>query len=302
MHAFRIVCPVDYSDCSRRALRYAGALAAHFGTRLSVVHVADPILPGGIVVHDLELFSDDGRGELHRFVKDNLRPQPPRGFEPDVTLMLGAPAREIVRFAEQHAADLIVMGTHGYSGARKAYFGSTAEFVLRHSRVPVLAVPLASTQEADVVAPLISSGPVIAPVDFSAESAAAAHAAAGLARALGLGLILLHVEEPLSPPDAETKLDELALALDHYMPVDTRIARGNPGDEIASMAREENASVVVLSLASSARRLRNLPGAVAYSVLCQTTTPTLALPATESGHIFVTHMQRQPVAPSVREV
>lgn len=299
MHSLRIVCPVDFSDCSRRALRYAGALAAHFCTRLSVVHVADPFLAGAVAVHEL---AGDGQEELRQFVKDNLRPAPPAGFEPDVTLIVGSPAREIVSFAEAHGADLIVMGTHGYTGARKTYFGSTAEHVLRQSRVPVLTVPLATTREADIVAPLISSGPVIAPVDFSAESYAAAHAASGLARALDLPLLLLHVEEPTVIPDAGQRLKDLAKSLEHYIPIEARIGRGNPGSEIARLARDEHASVVVLSLARTANQSRNLPGSVAYSVLCQAPTPILALPATESGHIFITHLREEVVLDSVGQI
>jgi nucleotide-binding universal stress UspA family protein len=46
VHALTIVCPVDYSDCSKRALRFAGALAEHFGARLVVMHVFDPLVAG----------------------------------------------------------------------------------------------------------------------------------------------------------------------------------------------------------------------------------------------------------------
>ncbi len=302
MHALRIVCPVDFSDCSRRALRYAGALAAHFCTRLSVVHVADPFLAGAVVVHESDRPADARRDELRQFVQNNLRPAPPEGFEPDETLIFGSPAREIVSFAEAHGADLLVMGTHGYAGARKAYFGSTAEHVLRQSRVPVLAVPLATTREADVVAPLINSGPVIAPVDFSAASYAAAHAASGLARALDLPLVLVHVEEATASPDAETMLKDLAKSLEHYIPIDVRILRGNAGSEIARVARDGHASVVVLSLATSVHQSRNLPGSVAYRVLCQAPTPILALPATESGHLFITHLREEAAPASVGQV
>jgi nucleotide-binding universal stress UspA family protein len=293
------VCPVDFSDCSRRALRYAGALAAHFCSRLSVVHVADPFLAGAVVSHELDLLADNGKGELREFVNRNLRPSPAKGFEPDITLIVGAPAREIVSFATERRADLIVMGTHGYSGARKTYFGSTAEYVLRQSRVPVLTVPLATTREADVVAPLVSSGPVIAPVDFSPESYTAAHAAAGLARALDLPLLLLHVEEETAVARAGRLLSELAQTLDHHLPIEARILRGTPGQEIANVARHENASLVVLSLASAAHGSKHQPGSVAYSVLCLAPTPILALPVTQTGHIFVTHLHETTALASV---
>ncbi len=56
-------------------------------------------------------------------------------------ILVGRPAEEIVREAERWRADLIVMGTHGRRGLSRAMLGSDAEWVLRHSPVPVLMVP-----------------------------------------------------------------------------------------------------------------------------------------------------------------
>ena len=50
VQALTIVCPVDDSDCSKRALRYAGALAEHFGARLVVLHVFCPLGAGGALI------------------------------------------------------------------------------------------------------------------------------------------------------------------------------------------------------------------------------------------------------------
>jgi nucleotide-binding universal stress UspA family protein len=154
-------------------------------------------------------------------------------------------------------------------------------------------VPLATTREAEIVAPLISSGPVIAPVDFTTESYGAAHAAAGLARALDLPLLLLHVQEEHPVETADLLLKDLAKSLEHYMPIETRILRGNPGKEIATAARQAHASVVVLSLAAGTTRSKNRPGSVAYTVLCHAPTPILALPVTETGHVFITHLHEK---------
>jgi nucleotide-binding universal stress UspA family protein len=53
---------------------------------------------------------------------------------------IGVPANEIVRFAEEEAVDLIVMGTHGWTGFRLLILGSTAENVVRTAKCPVLTV------------------------------------------------------------------------------------------------------------------------------------------------------------------
>lgn len=52
----------------------------------------------------------------------------------------GAPADEIIRFADEESADLIIMGTHGWTGVRHLILGSTAENVVRTAKCPVLSV------------------------------------------------------------------------------------------------------------------------------------------------------------------
>jgi nucleotide-binding universal stress UspA family protein len=200
------------------------------------------------------------------------------------------------------------MGTHGFSGVRKALFGSTLQGVLRRARVPVLAVPVFDHREAGIQAPLISTGPVLAPVDFSPESRAAAHAAAGLARALDVSLTLMHVTPPeggtmasragsphgerTAPGDPSTLMGELAASLPDDVPLATLIVDGEPAEQIARQAREKQSTIIVMSLGSSAMRRRK-PGSIAYRVLCLAPVPVLALPETPSGRFYVAHLHRR---------
>ena len=57
------------------------------------------------------------------------------------TVVVGRPAAEIVRFAREHEADLIVMGTHGYGSVKRLLLGSVADQVIRQAACPVLVVP-----------------------------------------------------------------------------------------------------------------------------------------------------------------
>ena len=312
MHALTIVCPVDYSDCSKRALRFAGALAEHFGARLVVLHVFDPLIAGTAALHQFDLTGADGQAELRYFVEDHLPVSVRDGKRLERVLVLGTPAHEIVELARDRDADLLVMGTHGFSGVHKAFYGSTLQGVLRRAHVPVLAVPILDHREAGIQAPLISSGPVLAPVDFSPQSRAAARAAAGLAGALGLPLTLLHVVARPRPglvrwahgpehgdraaaADPATLISELAASLGGDSVVTTRIAEGEPAEQIARLAREMGSTVVVVSLGSSAMRRRE-PGSIAYRVLCLAPVPVLALPETPSGLLYVQHLHHEAAA------
>ena len=293
MHVPTIVCPVDYSDCSKRALRFAGALADHFQSRLVVLHVFDPLLAGTARLHGVDLTGSDGQNELDSFVADYLPARVRDGKQLERVLALGCPARQIVELARSREADLVVMGTHGFSGVRRAVSGSTLQGVLRRARIPVLAVPLLDHRQAVIDSPLIASGPVLAPVDFSTESEAAAHAGAGVARALGLPLLVLHACDRLDVDDASVRMAALSGKLRKITPLEGRIVDGEPPEQIARLAREERCALVVMSLGSSSmRRRRRKPGSIAYRVLCLAPVPVLALPETASGRLYVQYIRR----------
>jgi nucleotide-binding universal stress UspA family protein len=303
VHALTILCPIDYSDCSKRALRFGGALAEHFGARLVILHVFDPLVAGTAALHDFDLTGADGRQELESFIEDALSARLRAGQQLKRVLVVGSPGGEIVKMAHSHDADLLVMGTHGFSGARKFLFGSTLQGVLRRARIPVLAVPLVDHRRTGIQAPLVATGPVLAPVDFSPESRSAARAAAGLARALHLPLLVVHVIA--SPNSASSRvrsargtsadpailLAELAAAVEPGVSVEVHLVDGEPAEQIARLAREKRAALVVMSLGSSAMRARHRkPGSVAYRVLCLAPAPVLALPGTSSGRAYVQYL------------
>ena len=311
MHALTIVCPVDYSDCSKRALRYAGALAEHFGARLIVLHVFDPMLVAASTVQQVDLLGPDGEDELRSFVEDQL-PASVSNRRLVRVLTMGSPSMEILKTARSRTADLLVMGTHGFSGVRKLVYGSTLQAVLADAHIPVLAVPLVDHRAAAIQAPLISLAPILAPVDFSPESRAAAHAAAGLARALDLRLTLLHVivsprlgslgwqhaaaagdRTPRQNPSALMR--ELVESLGPEVEVDVRIVHGEPAEEIARHAREKRSSFIVMSLGGSAMRDRRA-GSIAYRVLCLAPAPVLALPETAAGRLHVDYLHHRGAA------
>ena len=296
MHALTILCPVDYSDCSKRAVRFAGALAEHFAARLVVIHVFDRLVAGAAALHHFDLTGADGQEELRSFVADHL-PQPllaSRRLEHVV--MLGTPADEILAAVRTYRADLLVMGTHGFSGVRKAMFGSTLRTVLRYADLPVLAVPLVDHRDASLLSPLVADGPVLAPVDFSPESRAAAQAAGGVAAALGVPRVGLHVVPAPSnatceiAPDPSIAMKTLIADVTAAHP-ETLILEGDPAEVIARTAREKKSPLIVMSLGSSAAPERK-PGSVAYRVLCLAPVPILALPETPAGRLHVAHLHR----------
>lgn len=136
-----ILCPVDFSANSRAALRYAAMLARLSDAHLIVLYVDDPLLAAVMAARaTAPTMLAATKTELQRFVDGALRGAPPA---PAYTVLTqaGAPAREIVKMAERHGCDLIVIGYRGIGRTSRLLFGSTTEGVMRTTAVPVLAVP-----------------------------------------------------------------------------------------------------------------------------------------------------------------
>ena len=142
----RIVCAIDFSDCSIFALGYATSLAQQANAQLTVVHVIE--LPPDIPreVHEtvlagprslreyIALAEEEGRGRLDDAVADREH----ASVTVDKVLAAGKPYREILRVAAEHSADLLVLGVHGRGALDRMFFGSTTQHLVRQATCPVL--------------------------------------------------------------------------------------------------------------------------------------------------------------------
>ncbi len=143
-----VLCPVDFSDTAREALRLADALTRASNGRLIVLFVGAPALmvTDGVMAAPAlgteEPDPDSLKGQLREFVK------PVIGENVELRIDYGNAAEEILEHADQCHADLIVMGTHGRTGLGRLLLGSVAEHVLRRARCPVLLVKGSSTSQA----------------------------------------------------------------------------------------------------------------------------------------------------------
>jgi nucleotide-binding universal stress UspA family protein len=132
-----ILCPVDLSPTSRAALAAAGVMAHRFDAKLTILFVEDPLLSKAALKFDEDELARRTRAELARFAARALGARQQCTYE----IVNGNPAEEIIKAVRRLRAEMIVMGTHGNSGPKRLFFGSTADGVLRRSTVPVLVVP-----------------------------------------------------------------------------------------------------------------------------------------------------------------
>jgi nucleotide-binding universal stress UspA family protein len=144
--AFRhVLCAVDFSQDSARALGYAVSLARRAGGDLTLVHVVEPIPlgydPMGGVTFDTagyeKAVAESARRQLQQFIPEDLA----RTSGVDTVVTQGKAYREILRIASERDVDLIVLGVHGRNAMDRLVFGSTTEHVVRRGTCPVLTVP-----------------------------------------------------------------------------------------------------------------------------------------------------------------
>ena len=139
-----LVVAVDFSDTAMETTAWGRALARSFGAVVHLLHVVpDPLQqPWAVEAPGLDFpgLSDHWRTEarerLHTLAAES-------GLEEATVfaVAVGVPHRMIVDYAAEHAADLIVLGSHGHGPVVHFLLGSVAERVVRQAICPVLIVP-----------------------------------------------------------------------------------------------------------------------------------------------------------------
>ena len=136
-----ILVPSDFSECSDAAVRYGLELARRFDARLHLLHVIQDPVTQPWVADGMPPLLDDLE-ERQASATARLAASVPAADAGRVTVVttIATPLYEILRYADEHAVDLIVMGTHGRSGVSHMLLGSIAERVVRRAPCPVLTV------------------------------------------------------------------------------------------------------------------------------------------------------------------
>lgn len=286
-----VLCPIDFSDGSRGALRYANTVAGHFGAHLTLLGVNDPLLTEAahLATGGSHLVSDTVK-EMQKFHRQSLGAKARADVHFEVAT--GKPASEILRVSRALRSDVIVMSSHGSSGFRKLFFGSTTERVLRETTVPTLVTSGndAGPTDVDDIRKLVRR--IIVPVDLTSATSNQLSVASRVANVLGVPLLLITVIEPLRPLTGhqdvhtveterryrvETELERLTSASAEGAAPEALIVYGEPAEEIAKVAADRDAGLIIMGLHSSPL-LGPRMGSVTYRVLCLAHRPVLALP------------------------
>ena len=287
----KILCPVDFSEYSVKAYDYARSLAQHYGAKLLLQHVVQPLtstypyyaFPDAIneVFWSLEASAGQKLSEMISEHHGN-------GFEVQRFVHKGIVPDCVLAFAQSQAADLIVMGTHGRHGFDHLTMGSVAEKVLRKAHCPVLVVRKPAH---DFVDPVDVEEPVqlkkiLYCTDFSDDSARALTYALSLAMEYNTDLTLLHVLEDVPPTDdLQACVGDVTRRLEELVPpeasdwcnVHAVVRIGQPFQQILQMTLENETDLVIMGVRGRNAVDLALFGSTTHRVIQLGTSPVLAV-------------------------
>jgi nucleotide-binding universal stress UspA family protein len=297
----RILVPIDFSRPSLKAIPYALGIARQFGSDVHLLHVVDTTEYPPPTLLTLPLVP---QAELNRRLLKQLRATAGMyhtggGTIHVLKLREGRAYAEICAAARRLNADLIVIATHGYTGYKHMFLGSTAERVVQHSRCPVLVVRVHATRWDGARGVRTHKGfrlvKILVPIDFSDCSKAAFTYASGLARDFRAELRLVHVINPHWYPfgDKYAALDGARLMQEAHDSADRQmrqmaasanvrysveVRRGSPAIEICNAA-DQDVDLIVTSTHGRTGLGHVLIGSVAERVVRHARCPVLVIPA-----------------------
>lgn len=282
----KILLPVDFSERSFGAARYAKILAGRFGSELTLLHVLTPphyefgaLEIGGSMLTALYANrSEQVEKELATFLAEELG-----DIEVRRAVLEGDPARQIVEYARDESIGLIVMPTHGYGPFRQFILGSITAKVLHDADCPVwTGVHL----EQAPVEHSIDFRRILCAVDLGPQSCKALEWAAGLRKEFGAKLSVMHVTT--CAPDTEQggrwrqEMEQAARAdlgrLQQRFGDEAEliVEPGDPPHAICQMAEMQEADLLVIGRGSAGGvfgRLRTN----AYAIIRQSPCPVVSV-------------------------
>lgn len=300
-----ILAPTDFSKESLRALDYASLLLKSFGGTLHLVHVHDMDSTYAIppVVSMPPVLSP---GETDRLYQGRLRKLAAKYSaqrEVHTHVRVGRAFDQICCLADEIAAQFIVISTHGHTGLKRLFLGSTAEQVVRHALCPVLVVreherdfaDLAPRRPGQVTKRQMK---ILVPIDFSECAQEGLSYAIAFARPWSAKLILLHTVQvqPIIAPEhlaayermpsleslesaAKAEMQRLTSSTDFGdVQYETAVQVGDPAQQICQYADDRGIDLIITPTHGRTGFAHVLIGSVAEHVVRYAQCPVLVVP------------------------
>jgi nucleotide-binding universal stress UspA family protein len=271
----------DFSEPSELAIPFAMGLAREYEAKLHALHVLTPVplayaAPESVAVA-LDALEEGAKAGM-QLLESRLA-----GVTYETILVRGESVWSCVqRVLDDRDIDLVILGTHGRTGAMKLLLGSVAEEIFRRARVPVL-----------TIGPLVRSGAhsggrfhrVLYATDFTPEAQAAAPYAISMAEENEAKLVLLRV---MDNPGVQDSVANIMHQLYEIVPQsagvwcrpEAIVRFGTPSERILEVAKEVDADLIVLGARDPGKRIgaaTHLERTTAHKVVAHATCPVLTI-------------------------
>lgn len=292
-----ILAPTDFSPESLRALEYSSLLLKIFRGSLHLVHVHEIDYAYAVpsIMTASAMISVD---EIERYYQAKLKKIAARYAPAKTHVKVGRAFDQICKLADQIDARLIVISTHGRTGLKRMFLGSTAERVVQHAHRPVLVVREPERDFAELQRANDRKMKILVPVDFSECSRHALSYALSFARPWNGEIVLLHTVHilPLIPSeryagsDQTPSLGAIERAAKRQMrklvgktdfggvPHKTDIQVGRPAEQICQYADDRGIDLIIASTHGHTGLAHVLIGSVAEHVVRYAHCPVLVVP------------------------
>jgi nucleotide-binding universal stress UspA family protein len=245
----RILTPVDLGHSSIAPLHYTAMLARRYDARVTLLYADElavqfPAFDGAPIEAAGE--HEAVAKKIEQSLRDFTLAQAPDLVSPALVIKPDHPVKAIVRTARDIEVDLIVMGTHGRRGWRRALVGSVAEGVVRAASQPVLVVPELhdGRKRPEQIAR------IVCPVNFTEAARDAVTCALSLANSFDAELILVYVAEPgveaAGPEMQEYLLNWLSKDIQGRCSVRALVLRGGPAECVLDCIEDVGADLLVI--------------------------------------------------------
>ena len=326
-----IVVPIDFSKMSVQAIHVAKRLAQRFSASIHLAHVrhlnyaADLMAPvPPMVPFAFTPYEHDAARSVLKELEEVASECGVSSATCDV--LSGAPPfDEICRLAKTVSAGLVVMTTHGRTGLKHVFLGSTAERIVQHSSCPVLVTRRSALQTNNGSQFRIKT--IVVPIDFSSCSREGLRYAIAFANEFGAKIILVHATylgyvyscegtaiydipglQKTARKTAERKMRELVRSV-NFGPVkfERAFTDGSPVIDICAFAKCHNVDLIITSTHGFTGFTHVLIGSVAEQVVRHAPCSVLVVPShprvraanlEKSAGVKLSRMARQPQSPN----
>jgi nucleotide-binding universal stress UspA family protein len=298
-----ILVPIDFSKMSVKAIQVAKQLAPRLDGSIHLAHVrqfncaADFVAPAPpMVPFSFMPYEQEGDQSILRQLKALARDSGVSSASCHV--LTGGPAfDEICHLAQTIPANLIVMPTHGHTGLKHVFLGSTAERIVQHSSCPVLV-----TRENNVRSKngsRLTMKTILVPVDFSSCSREGLRYAIGFAKEFRAKIILVHVTylgyiyssegtaiydipalQEAARKKAERQMREIVRSINFGgVKFETVLTEGSPVLDICAFAKDRGVDLIITSTHGLTGLKHVLIGSIAEQVVRHASCSVLVVPS-----------------------